>query len=153
MVGCEMIWVGVEKILGAMAGCAMFWVGVKCSGLVWLGVKNLGRCVFKGVQRINFCLRFLLGFCPFGWVWPGVAECGWLWLGVGWVWLGVAGCGRVWVGVGRCGRVHCLVQPKTNDFLVKIHPIHSHILILLELLNIAIHNCTSWPYNVYNLVK
>ena len=66
---------------------------MKCSGLVWLGVKTLGRCVFKGVQRITFCLRFLLGFCPFGWVWPGVAGC----------WLGVAGCGRVWQGVGGCG--------------------------------------------------
>ena len=57
MAGFEMIWVGVEKILGTVAGCAMFWVGVasvKCSGLVLLGVKILSQCGFKGFQKINF---------------------------------------------------------------------------------------------------
>ena len=40
VVGCEMIWVGVEKILGAMAGCAMFWVGVARCEMFWVGVAG-----------------------------------------------------------------------------------------------------------------
>ena len=38
--GCEMMLVGVAKILGALAGCEMFWVGVARCKMFWFGVTG-----------------------------------------------------------------------------------------------------------------